>query len=654
MLYKDAVMTALEIAKRRCGKTFDVSDNEGTETEETETEDTPVNVSAASASATQDNSPSATQDNPPSVSQDSSPSPEKTQITSPPPPVAKEPLPQTQTQKPKSKSKKTKRLKPIRLDDPVEQQLVDWALAGFPPTGPDGFQPSKNEVDGGSSGVAEAEAVVYKEKSVRESSPGQTVKGSGSKLKGAKDLGGSQMENELDKRASCVSKEERERFSDVRNGSRKIESLCLGCASLNPMAEHPLFDGGLCETCKECFEENCYLFDDDGTQMYCAICCDGREVFLCDVMGCSRAYCTFCIEKICGSEEVDKITSDSEWRCFMCEPTKSPHPLKLREDWQKRMQELFSSEQLECDPIPVPQPMSLGERRGIRVLSLFDGISTGYVALKSLGFVIESYVASEIDFDAIKVSWKHHHLPEINHIGDVKKISKKELEKHGPFDLVFGGSPCNDLSVANPNRKGIYEGTGRLFFEYYRILKDMPPPFFWFFENVVSMRSEDRQIISRFLQCNPVVINAIEVSPASRPRYFWGNLPGMSRSLVPLPGDRLTLQDCLEPKRSAQFTKLRTVTTKANSIKQTRDALFPVAQLTPDGSEKGDGLWCTELERLFGFPDHYTDVGSMNKMNRQRLLGQAWSVPVIRHLLSPLKDYFKCNTEPIACSQPTV
>eukprot|EP00118_Oscarella_pearsei_P013259 m.104168 g.104168 ORF g.104168 m.104168 type:complete len:398 (+) comp37201_c0_seq12:690-1883(+) len=309
MLYKDAVMTALEIAKRRCGKTFDVSDNEGTETEETETEDTPVNVSAASASATQDNSPSATQDNPPSVSQDSSPSPEKTQITSPPPPVAKEPLPQTQTQKPKSKSKKTKRLKPIRLDDPVEQQLVDWALAGFPPTGPDGFQPSKNEVDGGSSGVAEAEAVVYKEKSVRESSPGQTVKGSGSKLKGAKDLGGSQMENELDKRASCVSKEERERFSDVRNGSRKIESLCLGCASLNPMAEHPLFDGGLCETCKECFEENCYLFDDDGTQMYCAICCDGREVFLCDVMGCSRAYCTFCIEKICGSEEVDKVDS---------------------------------------------------------------------------------------------------------------------------------------------------------------------------------------------------------------------------------------------------------------------------------------------------------------------------------------------------------
>ncbi len=79
------------------------------------------------------------------------------------------------------------------------------------------------------------------------------------------------------------------------------------------------------------------------------------------------------------------------------------------------------------------------------------------------------------------------------------------------------------------------DGTGRLFFEFYRILNyskphpDDPRPFFWMFENVVSMRAVDKQVISRFLQCNPVVVDAREISAAHRARFFWGNLPGMNR-----------------------------------------------------------------------------------------------------------------------------
>ena len=98
------------------------------------------------------------------------------------------------------------------------------------------------------------------------------------------------------------------------------------------------------------------------------------------------------------------------------------------------------------------------------------------------------------------------------------------------------------------------DGTGRLFFDFHRLVNYAMPnpinsrPFFWFFENVVGMRYSDREIISRFLECRPVVISAKDVSAQYRTRYFWGNLPGMGRSLTPLPNDKLKLQDCLEPK----------------------------------------------------------------------------------------------------------
>ncbi|XP_065846483.1 DNA (cytosine-5)-methyltransferase 3B-like [Oscarella lobularis] len=589
--YRDAIMTALEIAAKRCRKTFSDVDDEpiGTEVEEV----------AADVLSSQ------------------------------------------------TKSKKTsKKHKPVVLDDPIQQKMLQWAISGFPPTGPGGFQPTRREV---TAGAAEVTRIVRPDNEETENDEEE------------EEL----MAATLDKRTTEISQEERERFSEVRKGVRKIETLCLSCASLNVDAEHPLFEGGLCNGCKESFQENYYLFDDDGTQMYCAICSDGIEVFLCDITGCSRAFCYFCIEKICGKEELNKISKEANWLCFMCEPEKCPSPLKVRLEWRQRLQELFAlPDQMQFDQLVIPAPLPLGERRSLRVLSLFDGIATGYVVLKNLGFDIEKYVAAEIDCDAVRVSYVHH--PDIIHLGDVRKISRKKLKELGPFDLLIGGSPCTELSIANPNRKGIYEGSGQLFFEFYRIFEYLKPcvhdpctvnescahsqarPFFWLFENVMSMTTEVRKTISRFFQCSPVVVDAFPVSAANRRRYFWGNMPGMNRPMVPLPGDKVTLQDCLEPNcgRTAQFNKLRTVTTKANSIKQTKQALFPVMEDLgiDDMPPRGDILWCTELERVFGLPDHYTDVANMSKQNRQRLIGQAWSVPVVRHLLSPLRDYYKCVT----------
>ncbi|KAK9405023.1 DNA cytosine-5-methyltransferase 3B [Crotalus adamanteus] len=316
------------------------------------------------------------------------------------------------------------------------------------------------------------------------------------------------------------------------------------------------------------------------------------------------------------------------------------------------------------------------KRKAIRVLSLFDGIATGggyfpgrmlrsgslliplsgssfshsglsaflgYLVLRDLGIQVEKYIASEICEDSISVGTVRHE-GNIRYVHDVRNITKRHIDEWGPFDLVIGGSPCNDLSIVNPARKGLYEGTGRLFFEFYHLLNYTRPkvgedrPFFWLFENVVSMRVNDKRDISRFLECNPVMIDAIKVSAAHRARYFWGNLPGMKRPLVASKGDKLELQDCLEYSRTAKMKKIRTITTKSNSIRQGKAKMLPVSM-----NGKDDDLWCTELERIFGFPLHYTDVSNMGRLARQKLLGRSWSVPVIRHLFAPLKDYFACD-----------
>lgn len=270
-------------------------------------------------------------------------------------------------------------------------------------------------------------------------------------------------------------------------------------------------------------------------------------------------------------------------------------------------------------------------------------IVTGYLVLRDLGFKIERYIASEICEDSITVGMVKHD-GKIEYVNDVRTITRKHLAEWGPFDLLIGGSPCNDLSMVNPLRKGLFEGTGRLFFEYYRILTMLKPkedddrPFFWLFENVVFMSANDKSDICRFLECNPILIDAVKVSPAHRARYFWGNLPGMNRPLATSLDDKVALQDCLEVGRKAKFDKVRTITTKSNSIRQGKMGPLPVCM-----NGKDDYLWCTEMEQIFGFPKHYTDVNNMGRMQRQKVLGRSWSVPVIRHLFAPLKDYFECE-----------
>lgn len=168
------------------------------------------------------------------------------------------------------------------------------------------------------------------------------------------------------------------------------------------------------------------------------------------------------------------------------------------------------------------------------VLSLFDGISCGQIALNRVGIEYDNYFASEIDREAIKVTMKNY--PNTIQLGDVREIKAENLPK---IDLLIGGSPCQGFSFAG---KGLNfdDPRSKLFFEYVR-LKNETQPKYWLLENV-KMKAEYQNIISGYLGVEPIMINSNLVSAQNRVRYYWTNIP-----VKGLPNDRgILLKDITE------------------------------------------------------------------------------------------------------------
>nr|XP_023482097.1 DNA (cytosine-5)-methyltransferase 3B isoform X6 [Equus caballus] len=473
---------------------------------------------------------------------------------------------------------------PSSPGDSLEDQLkpmLEWAHGGFKPTGVEGLKPNNKQPVVNKSKVRRAGSGKLESRKYENKTRRRTADDSAASdyCPPPKRLKTNCYNNGKDRGEEDQSREQM--ALDVTNNKSSLEDSCLSCGRKNPVSFHPLFEGGLCQTCRDRFLELFYMYDDDGYQSYCTVCCEGRELLLCSNTSCCRCFCVECLEVLVGSGTAAHAKLQEPWSCYMCLPQRCHGVLRRRKDWNVRLQAFFTSDTgLEYEAPKLYPAIPAARRRPIRVLSLFDGIATGYLVLKELGIKVEKYVASEVCEESIAVGTVKHE-GNIKYVNDVRNITKRNIEEWGPFDLVIGGSPCNDLSNVNPARKGLYEGTGRLFFEFYHLLNYSRPkegddrPFFWMFENVVAMKVGDKRDISRFLECNPVMIDAIKVSAAHRARYFWGNLPGMNR--------------------------------------------------------------------IFGFPVHYTDVSNMGRGARQKLLGRSWSVPVIRHLFAPLKDYFACE-----------
>jgi DNA-cytosine methyltransferase len=153
------------------------------------------------------------------------------------------------------------------------------------------------------------------------------------------------------------------------------------------------------------------------------------------------------------------------------------------------------------------------------VLSLFDGISGGQLALKRAGIKVEKYYASEIDPYAIKTTQKN--FPETIQLGDITKIKGKDLSK---IDLIIGGSPCQGFSFAG-KQLNFEDPRSALFFEFVRLVNECNPRYF-LLENV-KMKKEHQDVITKYLGVEPILINSRLVSAQNRERLYWINIPNL-------------------------------------------------------------------------------------------------------------------------------
>lgn len=268
----------------------------------------------------------------------------------------------------------------------------------------------------------------------------------------------------------------------------------------------------------------------------------------------------------------------------------------------------------------------------MNVLSLFDGISCARVAL---GDRVASYYAAEIEPNAIKIAKKNY--PDTIHLGDVRTITKDTLP---PIDLLIGGSPCQDLSIAKRGRVGLEGERSGLFYEYLRIKNELNPR--WFvLENVASMPKKDKDIISKEMGVEPIMIDASLVSAQSRKRLFWTNIPvnGLPKDKGILLKD--ILQDAEVDERMISNGKAYTLTSSYSKVspseKQIQNSINKKQRTMVIGNAGIRKLTPIECERLQGLPDNYTEGIAMT--NRYTCLGNAFNVEVIRHIVQQITMY---------------
>ena len=324
---------------------------------------------------------------------------------------------------------------------------------------------------------------------------------------------------------------------------------------------------------------------------------------------------------------------------------------------------------------------------GFNVLSLFDGMSCGQIALQRAGIKVENYFASEIDKYAIQVA--KHNYPNTKHIGSVVDVKGSDLPQ---IDLLIGGSPCQGFSFAG-KQLNFDDPRSKLFFEFVRLLKECNPKYF-LLENV-KMKKEYEDIITEYLGVKPIAINSELFSAQDRKRIYWTNI-----NLNELPKEnKLIVEDILEEDVDTKYfiDPKRSVIICENEVKKRKIAfigsnsqgnriynihgksvclcgeggglgaktgLYALPCLTPDRSEKRQNgrrfkpphskfytltamdrhgiltdnfirkLTPIECERLQTVPDNYTSIASDNQ--RYRMLGNGWTVDVIAHVFGGL------------------
>lgn len=312
----------------------------------------------------------------------------------------------------------------------------------------------------------------------------------------------------------------------------------------------------------------------------------------------------------------------------------------------------------------------------MNILSLFDGISCGRVALERAGIPVETYYASEIDKYAMTVAQAMY--PDTIQIGDVCKVDFTQYI--GKVDMIIGGSPCQDLSIAKQNRQGLRGERSGLFWKYVEALGTIKPKWF-LLENVASMKNEDRDAITETLkriypETECIMINSALLSAQQRKRYYWTNWH------VEQPQDKgILLKDVLETagettenksyalttrysgfcfphdyerhKKSGVFEPMRIGTiagTIGNRIYSVRGKSVSL-NANGDGGGAKTGLYKIDLPdgdyivrkltprecaRLQTYPERCFDVANISNTQWYKAFGNGWTVDVIAHIFKQM------------------
>jgi len=283
----------------------------------------------------------------------------------------------------------------------------------------------------------------------------------------------------------------------------------------------------------------------------------------------------------------------------------------------------------------------------MNVLSLFDGISCGRLALLRAGIPFEKYFASEIDRYAIAIAMRN--FSDTIQLGDIRSLSAQFCN----VDLLLGGSPCQGFSFAG-KQLNFEDSRSKLFFEFSKTLHNLKPKYF-LLENV-KMKREFQDVISKHLQVEPIQINSSLVSAQNRSRLYWTNIP-----FVLQPKDKnICIRDIIndghdwpDEQRNCNIGDIKVIKNiypkkgqngnvySVYGKSKTLSAGIGVvgrgigSSNAPKISCKNDNGWrrmtVLECERLQTIPDDYTKGTSDTQ--RYKMLGNAWTVDIIAHIL---------------------
>lgn len=303
------------------------------------------------------------------------------------------------------------------------------------------------------------------------------------------------------------------------------------------------------------------------------------------------------------------------------------------------------------------------EKESVNVLSLFDGISCGYLALQRAGIHVDKYFASEVDNPAIKISKKN--FPDIIHIGDIRDIDENIIKSLGFIDLVIGGSPCQTLTTVNSriNDKeyGIDgDGKSNLFWEYVRVLnlvkKHLNRDVYFLLENVEKTKKDEKEKISEILGSTYKIFDSMLVSAQYRKRAYWCNF----EFDIPLKRKDIYMDDILENHVDDKYyisfkmkdyimhkrikgqgrgdglnPKIaRTLTASMHKMHRTDTDNYITTDYHPIDKTNIRKLTPVECERLQTLPDNYTE--GVSDSQRYKMIGNGWTVDVLAHIFSYL------------------